>query len=92
MKSGARPMRRAEVALEAEQAADAVGLGAPSEPMLAEVTPTSSASISAKAVHATILNHWSSPWRTTGPNTDLLMRSGRMQWVAGVGQRCGGWR
>ena len=40
-------------------------------------TPSSSALSSAKCVHLTMLNHWSSPWRTTGPSGSLEMISGR---------------
>ena len=64
----------------------AMVLAAASEPMLADDTPSSSALIRAKSVHSTILNHWSSPLRTTGPNDSLLMRSGRMRWAAGSGR------
>jgi hypothetical protein len=50
---------------------------------LAWVTPSSSASTSAKKVHLTMSSHWSSPWRTAGANGSLLMMSGKTTWSSG---------
>ena len=50
-------------------------------------TPSSSALMRANSVHSTILNHWGSLSRTTGPKDSLLIRSGSRRWAAGSGAR-----